>query len=562
MRRWYMWALLLPCCPLVAQPQLPGFPVADTLSRPCIGDTATSVLSFVRWEAYQTLDDFWDGPRDPDICIELATVAPSGWVYPRIAVDQIHSDRPVFLRVLFDEDFVLPLSPDNQYIFSFDIYSNSGWDIGDCPGGPCTGLMAAVRIPDATGTGTDLRWYDAPYQQDPWAPFPLNVCVPTEKFSNNDLREFIVSMKPLAPQPGQYIQGFWSDVIDQDQWGTLFRITPQNLAQFRTGPALYTFEGWGFENYLVMHADTTYPDDDHVFHLDLGPVPDPGIPTEVNVQLMPYTGFNFQPYTQLRGGLVMGSDSLHHPLTVENLGADLCLGWQIVELFWEDGDRYLHREGHLDFAGRMSCFMFKPGSTLEVAAGSTLYYGREGRGMLALLQGSHLRIGSGGDLVMQGTLVIMEPPGTTEPGDFHVRLGPGERLRFAPGSRIHNANSIDGRMQLVVTLDGGSIDISGLSPEDRPKVVVVELPKEKWTDLRVLGNPARDELVLSFAVREEGPVVLRAFDALGRRVLDRVVAVVPGENRLSLPLHGLRQGAYILEASHGGVRQVLRFVKE
>jgi hypothetical protein len=93
-------------------------------------------------------------------------------------------------------------------------------------------------------------------------------------------------------------------------------------------------------------------------------------------------------------------------------------------------------------------------------------------------------------------------------------------------------------------------------------VVVVELPKEEWTDLLVLGNPARDELVLSFAVREEGPVVLRAIDALGRRVLDRVVAVVPGENRLSLPLHGLRQGAYILEISHGAERRVLRFVKE
>jgi hypothetical protein len=553
-------ALLLPIV-LHAQPQLPGFLVSDTLTMPCEQDTTVSILTYAGWEAYQTVDDTWDGPRDTTVCVDLAHVLGNS-VQPRILLDQIDTARPVFLRARLDDASAIPLTTDNQYTISFSALSLGNWDTGDCADGPCTGIRAAVRIPTSDGVDTDMRWYEAPYDPDPWSAFPLNVCVPTEKFSNNALRELILSFKVSNPQPGQSIQYLWSDVIDQDLYGTLIRLAPTNLGQYYTAAQTYTFQGWGWENFLVMHADTAYPDGDNIFHLDFAPIPNTAVPTPVTAVLNPYTGFNFQPFTQLRGGLVEGSDTLRHPLTVENLGADLCLGWYIVELFWEDGDRYVHHAGHLDFGGRMSCFLFKPGSTLEVAPGGLLHYGHLGRGMLALQQGAQLRIGTGGELLLGGTLVIMEPPGATEPGDIHVRLGPGERLSFAPGSRIHNAYSIDGRMKLVVTLDGGSINITGLSPGDRAKVEVIELPKEEWTDLRVLGNPARDELVLSFAVREHGVIGLRAVDALGRRVLDRVVSVAPGENRLSLPLHGLRQGAYILEASHGAERRVLRFVKE
>jgi len=562
MRQPLLLLVLLAATGLHAQPNLPGFTAADTLRRPCPGDSLQEVLSFAGWEAYQTLDDHWDGPRDPAVCIELARVGGSGWVYAAIAVDQIAPLRPVFLRVLFDNDNVLPLQPDNLYTFSFDPYVQGTWDTGDCPSGPCTGAMAAVRIPDASGTSTDLRLFDATYAPLPSSLFPINLCVPTEKFATNDLREFVVSMKVLDPQPGQEIVFFETTTIDALAWGTLVRLTDQNVSQYRSGVSNYFF-GWGWgEEILVMHADTTYPDADHVYHLDLGPVPDPGTPTPVNAYLGPENTFQFQPFTQLRGALVAGSDSLRHPLAVVNDGGDLCMGWTFVELVWEPGSRYVHRAGHVEFAGRNSCFMFLPGSTLEVAPGSTFHYGREGRGMLALIEGSHLHIGAGGQLVLHGMLVIKEPAGITEARDQHITLGPGGRLSFAPGSAIHNAFSIDGRMKLVVTLDGGSIDISGLSPEDREKVVVVELPREDWSDLRILGNPAGEELVMVFGVRAAGTLQLRAIDSMGRLVAERSQAVHAGENRATLPLYRLRQGAYLLEASYNGERRVVRFIKE
>lgn len=562
MRQPLLLLVLLAAMGLCAQPNLPGFTAADTLRRPCPGDSLQEVLSFAGWEAYQTLDDRWDGPRDPAICIELASVSSSGWVHPAIEFDQIDPQRPVFLRALFDDDQVLPLAPDNIYTFSSNAYTPGGWDTGDCPGGPCTGAVAAVRIPDASGTGTDLRWYDATYAPLPFSTYPINLCAPTEKFSNNDLREFVLSMKALDPQPGEDIRFISIATIDAQEWGTLVRLRPDNIGQFRSGVSDYLF-GWGWgEEFLVLHADTTYPDGDNVYHLDLRPVPDAGTPTPVTAYLGPENTFQFQPFTQLRGALVAGSDSLRHPLTVVNDGSDLCMGWTFVELVWEPGSRYVHRAGHVEFAGRNSCFMFQPGSTLEVAPGSSFHYGREGRGMLALIEGSQLQIGQGGELVMHGTLVIKEAPEQQTPLDWHLTLGAGQRLRFAPGSRIHNAFSINARMKLVVNLDGGSIDISGLSPEDREKVVVVELPSEDWSALRILGNPVREELAMTFGVRKAGTLQLRVLDSMGRLVAERSQAVYPGENRAVLSVLRLRQGAYLLEASYGGERRVLRFVKE
>jgi hypothetical protein len=135
------------CFMLQAQPQLPGLTPADTLTRSCPGDSTMIMLSFDGWEAYQTFDGTWNGPIDPGICIELVAIAPSGWVYPRIEVDAIDQARPVFIRVRFEDDFVLPLATDNPYNFPFDLWSLAGWDTGDRQGGPCTGTMAAERRP-------------------------------------------------------------------------------------------------------------------------------------------------------------------------------------------------------------------------------------------------------------------------------------------------------------------------------------------------------------------------------------------------------------------------------
>ncbi len=543
----------------LAQPYLPTFNSTDTVTIQCPQDTSVNVLTYTGWEAYQTTDDTWWGPRDTNVCINLAHIAGS-WVAPRIVIDEIDATRPVFLRARYDDNNVLPLSTNDQYAFGFQAYGSTSFDAGTCPGGPCTGLFAGVRIPDVTGTSTDMRWYQAAYDDQGFSQYQLQVCVPTEKFAQNDLREFIVSFKLNNPSAGSYIEGFFGDTQDMDLWGNLLRLTSASLPLFQAGQFSYQF-GFNWSSELVMHDNLEYPDADHVFYLDIPPVPNVSTPSTVTVTLEPYTGFNFQPYTQLRGGLVLGSDSIRHPLTVVNNGADLCMGWEFIEVVWPGGSEYVHQSGHVSFQGRNSCFQFQPGSTLRVPEGSTFYYGQNGRGFLLMIEGSQLAIGHDAELVIQGALIIKEAADVTDERDTHLTLGEGARLRFAPGSRLINDWSNGQRMKLVVTLDGGSIDISGLGPQDREKVVVIELPREEWSDLHVLGNPSSELLNVSFGARTDGVITLRAMDTLGRLVFDTRQSIAIGANRLQLPINGLRPGEYILELSYGDERRTVRFVK-
>lgn len=560
MRTLYAVKLLVASTVTSAQPLLPTFDPSDTITIQCPQDTSVHILTYQGWEAYQTTDDTWWGPRDTTACIDLAYVI-GNWVYPRIAVDQIDATRPVFLRTRYDDANVLPLTTNDQYAIGFQAYGSSQFDAGPCPGGPCTGLFAGVRIPDALGTGTDMRWYQAPYDDQGFSQYQLQVCVPTEKFTQNDLREFVVSFKLVNPQPGTFMEYFYSEVQDMDIWGSLVRLTSTNLPNYQWGQFSYGF-GWGWENFLVMHDNTEYPDADHEFYLDFPAVPNVATPTEVTVNLQPYCGFNFQPYTQLRGGLVLGSADVRHPLTVVNQGADLCMGWEFIEVVWPGGSQYIHEQGHISFEGKNACFQFQPGSTLRVADESTFQYGYNGRGLLLLIEGSQLIIGRDAELLINGSLIIKEPPAVTEHRDMHITLGPGARLRFAPGSRLRNEWSNQGLMKLVVTLDGGSLDLTGLSPADREKVVVIELPKETWSDIRILGNPANEALGLSFSVRETGMVSMRAMDAMGKLLIDTRTTVSIGENRIQLPIQNLHAGHYVLEMTLGGERRTIRFVKD
>ena len=159
-------------------------------------------------------------------------------------------------------------------------------------------------------------------------------------------------------------------------------------------------------------------------------------------------------------------------------------------------------------------------------------------------------------------MIIKESPDVAEERDTHITLGAGARLRFAPGSSLINAWSNGGAMKLVVTLDGGSIDITGLSPEDREKVVVIELPTETLTTMQLMGNVVSDLARVSFASRIAGTVELRVVDHLGRSVIERNGSMLQGANVLELSLAGLPGGHYILSANTGTEQQVLRFVKQ
>ncbi len=557
--RYAAFALLLPLS-TNAQVVLPGFLATDTATTICPWDTGTTVLGYAGWEAYQTLDGTWDGPVDSTVCINLAHVVGQN-VEARIDFDGTNTSQPVFLRLKLDSATAIPLTADNEYAFTLD-----GFPLGNtflntqnsCAEGQCTGMRAAVRIPDSTGIGYDLRWYQASYFSSQFGS-PFGVCVPTEGFGENALGELIFKFTLSAPDPGQRYRLWSAWGSDFQQEGSLEQLTEASLPQYQTGSASFELTPSSGYNFLAMYEDTTYPGPDHVSYLDITPLPNLTTQTTVTLTLDPFTGFNLQPYTQLRGGAVLNNDTLFHNLTVVNNGADLCLTYQIVELIWGEGERYVHQDGHLGFEGARSCFLFKAGSTLEVAPGATLQYGLGNRGMLALNVGCGVVIGAGAELVMHGMVVLKEGGNVSVPTDLHTMLGHGAKLTFASGSRIFNGNSLDGNMKWVITLDGGAVDLDGLSDEDREKVVLIKLPTEALTELN--ATVAENSITFNMASRAPRAGVLRCFDMVGRCVIDRAVSIAAGENTITLATPGWLSGPYIAVLDMDDERRMARWVR-
>jgi hypothetical protein len=77
-------------------------------------------------------------------------------------------------------------------------------------------------------------------------------------------------------------------------------------------------------------------------------------------------------------------------------------------------------------------------------------------------------------------------------------------------------------------------------------------------------NPARDHISATATVLADGPAHLRVLDARGVSVVEQVVTLARGEQRISTPLHGLSAAAYVLQligAIEGGSSSA-RFILE
>ena len=557
--RYTFLALLFPAAAL-GQAQLPTLYPQDTVTRVCPGDTTAHVLTYAGWEAYQTVDDLWDGPLDSTFCIDLAHIT-GNYVQSYIDVDQIDASRPVFVRWLSDSATALPLTSDNEYALDASVYSTLGIDASNtCPGGFCTGIQAAVRIPHWSGVGTDLRWYQSAYNGSSLFSTGLHLCIPTEHFAQNDLAEVVFSLKTEDLGNTGQIQLYSPELTDLTATGNLIPLTQDVLPNYYNGNGYSLYPNWGF-NFLAMYPDTTYPDANHIRYLELSPIPNTADSQQVTLELYPEVGFNFQPYTDLRGGLVLGSDSMRHSVNVINNGADLCLTYMWIDLVIGPGDQYTHHSGHVDFAGERSCMQFKPSATLQVPAGSAFHYGEGGRGMLALNAGCNVQLDANAELDMRGTLVLMARPDATETEDMHIVLKDGAKLIFAPGSKIVNASGFGQGMMLDVLVDGGRVDLSGLSGSDRLKVRVRELPALEVAPVKVIGNPIAGDLNMELSVRKAGTWAVHALDVSGRTVADASFNLSAGTNNLSLPTANWRSGTYLVELRNGAERQVVRVVK-
>jgi hypothetical protein len=538
---------------LLQAQSLPNNNFKNLSTLPCPFDPSVEVTQPVGWRLYQTLDGKWDGPIDSTVCVSVEQVY--SWGAIKIDLDQIDASRPLFIRCLLDDDNKILLEP--NWLFLAQGYLSTGQvqlnQSNQCEDGICTGVIAGIEIPDETGDSTQLRIYVGPYEDIYYSAY--STCMPTEKFSENYLREFIFKIQAdtSANQPQDFsITATYMDVQMMYDIGHIFDVTvPEFLwtgQEYLADIHFFSAGGWG-GNYLFMYGADTYPSLTNPYFIDATPEENSPEPKVINLQVLEYESAYFQPFTYLRGGLVEGSDSVRHEANLVNLGGNLCLNF--VELIFEENTSYVHHGGQIDITGLSGCMQFRNGGALEVADGATLHYGQQGHGMFALRTGGTIRIGKGGTLLIDNTLALLPyhpDPADPESRQVYMELNPGATLAFGPHARIMRKFNPEEDMRLNIYMNGGTLDLGNLPAEDRALINrIYPAPATNIADNILLSpNPASDVLQCRYLAEGHSELRLEVLNSQGQVLRQQVVETGKGYNFFEIPVADLPKGWYAL----------------
>ncbi|MDO8365643.1 MAG: zinc-dependent metalloprotease, partial [Saprospiraceae bacterium] len=130
------------------------------------------------------------------------------------------------------------------------------------------------------------------------------------------------------------------------------------------------------------------------------------------------------------------------------------------------------------------------------------------------------------------------------------------RLRFradasADDDRVYIDDVvITGCQQPAFNGGGGDRNFNGLENDEQPGI----------TNFRAGPNPATDHINIQFDATGNLETTLQLRDLAGRLVLQQVVPAIEGQNNISVPMHNLTNGLYLLSVQAGEESIVLRVV--
>ena len=146
------------------------------------------------------------------------------------------------------------------------------------------------------------------------------------------------------------------------------------------------------------------------------------------------------------------------------------------------------------FFNKDACIQFSEGSKLIVRENAAATLGSKGHGILALRTGSEIFLEKNTTLEIDLRLEMHELPGEVEKQNIYTHLSPGAKLSFTKHALVGNQFSIDQAMKMYVYLNGGSIDLSQLSPEERKLIVVIDTKEENWPSGPSLENVSQSRV--------------------------------------------------------------------
>lgn len=390
-----------------------------------------------------------------------------------IKLDQIDIDKPVFVKSLMNDSTKILLNPNWIYEGNANIEAAAFANFSpNCANGFCTGVIYGIEIPDSARTSKIIRTYAdaAEFSTDE----VFDVCIVTEKFDENYLREVVFKFKLLNSSPTglwfrpQYSQLFGHEDyyihrLDQDtlvyEYAYNVSDSSYNVGLYDIGIADLPFGG----NYILMHHDSTYPNANNISYLDLTPENNDTFPTTINLFVEFEQTLHPQPFTQFRGGLIEGSDSIRHHFNLINNGANMCFSMYGLDVIFEGRSNYIHQGGDIKFGAETACLLFKNESAFILADDTYFEYGKNGLGMLVLGHGGTLKLGKNSTLLVNNKMVLVEDPalfGKVDDQQIYMELNEGSTLAFGEQAQLTNNFSIDRNMKLNIYMNGGILDDS------------------------------------------------------------------------------------------------------
>lgn len=514
-------------------------------------DTTTFYRQFLNWEVYQTLDSTWNGPRDSN-CLNLWEPGIPGQLL--LELDNIDPNLPLYIRAVIDPAQTATLNANDV------LRSEVAWLVDgsgtlsqntNCPDGLCSGTIVQFQIPDSAGTGDTIRQFERPYTVDD----DFITCLPSEKFQDNRLKEFIIVMQFDNLGSGDILTVFSSEIHRVE---TTQNLDGNNINSQRSGTSSFVLSSFS-GNYLVVHPGNSYPTASNMAYLDLEMQPNSTQQDTVTLTVEQDASLIYEPFTELRAGLVQ-NDTIRHHLEIDMQGGTLCFPW-FLDISFTGGGQVTYGSGKLDLAASNSCLAFGDGGTLKIENGSHLVYGERGRGLLMLQSDANVEIGRNATLEVRGQVILMETTAEEGYGEVGIVLNESSSLVFAPGSIINNNFSKDRSMTLDVYMQGGTIDLSGLDPQSRSLVNIIYEDPPVEDALVSIMNPVQEEAMITLDLKEDQPVHFRVYSMSGQQLVSETQPGRLGTQHFFISTINLHTGIYLMEIQVGDQLFAGKFMK-
>jgi len=536
---------------------------------PCPFDATIQVKKPHDWLVYQTQDGLWGGPVDSSRCISVEEAASFGSIY--ISLDQVDPVKPLFLRFESALPSDIPLEPNSMFSaaacinFYPDTFLLSTGT--NCAEGICSGMFIGIAIPDSNWVMNGATRYQTALANKSGILCNIESCFPTEDFEEQYLRRLILkfSFPPGADLSGKglYLTYLLVKPIIWGAPGMIFeaKAFPQHLSGNEYNiPISEASDPGFFFNYLMRYNAPTYPSPQHQAYVEAVPVPNTATAKTINLIVNPFETLEIQPYTNFRGALVAGSDSVRHNANLVNMGADFCLNF--IDLIFSGGDEYRHGGGNITMNHPRSCMQFRDGSKIRVLEGASLHYGNEGAGMLMVCADAGIALERNATLVMNGMLSLSECNDSPMPQFVELDLPVGAKLIFTENAVLTNQFSQFQQTKLRVRMLGGTVDDSALSPAEKA-LILREYPEPSPVfedNIQVYPNPFHDRPSLNYLAAEQETVRLKWFSLDGSLLLEERLNAEKGINEWYLE-GPQNAGVYLLVLEGGKGRTAKKVVR-